>query len=169
MTRYNRLSVLALYGILTPVGARSARAQAVVHEPVDSGTVIRMHRIGVAPTVGKLTARLAPGDATLQYCRYPGLACTSAADTTRLRSATLASLSHLERKAGSRAGIGAIIGGIVGAIPGAWLGAALGETCEAGCGGPTRAGIAGAFILGLTGAGLGALIGTGFTRWESVP
>jgi hypothetical protein len=132
---------------------------------LDSSTVVRLHwRDGIEKA--RLIAPLRPGSSVVRYCRYPAPVC-GASTINPPRARSVADLSRLEVRRGSRTGSGALVGAGVGTVGGLviLLGQALTDQ-------PALSGSEQVLIVVVTAAvwsGLGALIGASLDNWQAVP
>ena len=130
-------------------------------EPIDSGTLVRLHLLSDSIVRGRLIGRLVPPAATIVLCRFPGPPCTATTDPGVARW-PLASVQQLEVSKGSAVKTGAVIGFLIGLV----VGTELGQFCIDG---PCPSAGHAAVHVGLPVAGIfafiGGAIGDGKVRW----
>ena len=152
--------------VLLTIAAGPLAAQGTpVHQPLDSGTVVRLDW-GGTKQVGRLLAPLERTSPAIVFCRYASSGCLqagAAAAQTRLTQ----DLVQVEVRRGVRTARGALWGAGVGL---AVLG--IGRVAFADRDSPapwTGERVAAAATFVALAAGIGALIGRGSDRWEAAP
>ncbi len=142
---------------LAPIAAQAP----VIRQVLDSGTLVRLHMAGDSIVRGRLIAPLAPGAATLFYCRYPGPPCR-VADDPGARQMPASSIQRIDVARSS----GARTGGIIGAVIGLLIGTSLGQVCFDGpCPSAGHAALHAGLPVAAVFALLGATIGSGLIHW----
>ena len=132
---------------------------------LDSGMVVRLHwKDGTQKA--RLLAPFRPGSSEVRYCRYPSPVC-GASTINPPQARSVADLTRLEVRRGSRTGRGALVGAGVGAVGGLLiiLGHGLSDR-------PALSGSEQFLAVALTTAvwsGLGALVGASLDNWQAVP
>lgn len=157
-----RMWITSFFVVALALGCEQAPAQTPpVTQPLDSGTLVRVHLSSGARLRGRLLARFAPTSDRIVFCRYPGNPCADPA-APGIATIPATSVARIDVAAGNRAALGAV-GGALGIVAGALLGNAT-----IGAANDTQVGTGGVLVGAALGAVIGALAGSTDIVWRRV-